>query len=240
MADEGTRHRKKQPLSTAGGGRPLLDLRHVFQHNAWDNVQWGEEQVREAEEKLKKNSVTQLSEEQASKYEEEASDYWNAFYGAHENKFFKDRHWLFTECPELIASGEEPLQEPNVAPHEGPDIESNQALKQEKELHSSDEDCPGMSAAMRILEVGCGTGSTVFPLLEANKNRSCRFFVYCCDFSAKAIELVRSHADYDPARCHAFLHDVSVDADATLPFPEASLDMILLIFVLSAISPDRQ
>lgn len=35
MADEGTRHRKKQPLSTAGGGRPLLDLRHVFQHNAW-------------------------------------------------------------------------------------------------------------------------------------------------------------------------------------------------------------
>lgn len=95
---------------------------------------------------------------------------------------------------------------------------------------------PGSSATYRILEVGCGVGNTVFPILQTNNNPN--LFVYCCDFSATAIELLKTNSAYDPSRCFAFVHDLC-DEDQSYPVPEDSLDVIVLIFVLSAIVPDK-
>ena len=171
--------------------------------------------MREAEAKLKLNSSSFMEEEAALKYEKEASQFWDRFYSTHENKFFKDRHWLFTELPEL--SEEQQTENPS-----------------EKEINTAGFPC--QAAGFRILEVGCGTGSTVFPLLEANTLK--KSFFYCCDFSPKAVELVKNNPEYDPSKCHAFICDLSED-NIKFPFPENSLDVILVIFVLSAISPEK-
>ncbi len=59
-----------------------------------------------------------------------------------------------------------------------------------------------------LLEVGCGTGNTVFPLLAANAD----MFVHCCDFAASAVELVKSNVEFSEARCHAFQADITQEA----------------------------
>lgn len=40
---------------------------------------------------------------------------------------------------------------------------------------------------LTILEVGCGVGNLVYPLLEVQPNLK----IYCCDFSPRAIDFVK-------------------------------------------------
>ena len=64
--------------------------------------------------------------------------------------------------------------------------------------------------------------------------------VYCCDLSSTAVELVRAHAEYPRGRCHSWVCDVTRNEDwEDAPFPPDSLDIITLIFVLSAVSPAK-
>lgn len=49
---------------------------------------------------------------------------------------------------------------------------------------------------------------------------------------------MQSNPNYDESVCHAFVHDICDDT-ASLPFPPRSLDVILAVFVLSAIHPSR-
>lgn len=48
----------------------------------------------------------------------------------------------------------------------------------------------------------------------------------------------QTNPEYDPERCFAFVHDLS-DEEATYPVPDGTLDVIVLIFVLSALHPDK-
>uniref|UniRef100_A0A0N5AJJ3 SAM_MT_RSMB_NOP domain-containing protein n=1 Tax=Syphacia muris TaxID=451379 RepID=A0A0N5AJJ3_9BILA len=94
-----------------------------------------------------------------------------------------------------------------------------------------------LSKPLQVLEVGCGAGNTVFPLLTDPK--SAQVFVHCCDYSSKAIEIVKQNPNYDENRCHAFVWDVTGDVSAAAVPPE-SLDIISCIYVLSAIPPELQ
>ncbi|XP_029461621.1 methyltransferase-like protein 8 isoform X1 [Rhinatrema bivittatum] len=94
---------------------------------------------------------------------------------------------------------------------------------------------PGSDATFRIFEVGCGAGNSVFPILKAIKTNP-GVFLYCCDFAPYAVELL--HLADSASPCYVFLHDVCDDA-SLYPFPDESLDVILLVFVLSSIHPDR-
>ncbi|NXA84688.1 METL2 protein, partial [Thryothorus ludovicianus] len=66
-----------------------------------DNVEWSEEQEDSARSKVQENSSQLLPRDKQEEYEVNAKKYWDDFYKIHENGFFKDRHWLFTEFPEL-------------------------------------------------------------------------------------------------------------------------------------------
>ncbi|NWW12358.1 METL2 protein, partial [Oreocharis arfaki] len=66
-----------------------------------DNVEWSEEQEASARSKVQENSSQLLPQDKQEEYEVNAKKYWDDFYKIHENGFFKDRHWLFTEFPEL-------------------------------------------------------------------------------------------------------------------------------------------
>lgn len=85
-----------------------------------------------------------------------------------------------------------------------------------------------------LLEVGCGVGNFIFPLLEENTP----FFVYACDFSPRAVDFVRSHPLYDESRVKAFQCDLTRDT-LTDRVPECSVDVVTMVFVLSAICPGK-
>ncbi|XP_067825208.1 tRNA N(3)-methylcytidine methyltransferase METTL2 [Heptranchias perlo] len=284
------------PLRAQFGSRYLTDPSRVFQHNAWDNVEWSEEQEDAARKKVEENCAQLVSSEKRAEYENKANNYWNDFYKIHENGFFKDRHWLFTEFPELVPnrksflldkstppaassnhhSNTEPgicldrnivngsplpqicAEEPAVCIQEQNNLLVDAASLQDcqrmdrlvnlssgstSQIHTklsdtelSDTGYTGSSATFRILEVGCGVGNTVFPILQTNNDPG--LFVYCCDFSNTAVELVEMNSSYDQSRCLAFVHDLC-DPQANYPMPDESLDIIILIFVLSAIHPDK-
>ncbi|CAG0901831.1 unnamed protein product [Cyprideis torosa] len=212
MEMEASEERKRPQF----GNRLLRDEKEIFKHNAWDDVSWTDEQLADAEKKIEANSEVRFSSQELNEFESSAASFWNSFYETHQTRFFKDRHWLFTEFPELCVT-------------EGTPEESGTQPKR-----TSSEEFPGASYQARILEVGCGAGNSIFPILESARG----LFVYGCDFSEVALKLVESHPDFNPDRCRVFQSDVSSD-ELNFPFPEKSLDAILLVFVLSAIHPDK-
>lgn len=82
-----------------------------------------------------------------------------------------------------------------------------------------------------LLEIGCGVGNFVYPLLSEDRSS---FFIYACDFSPRAVELVKSNPSYDENYIKAFVCDITTE---DLLKEVNNIDIITLIFVLSAIHP---
>lgn len=117
------------------------------------------------------------------KYERDAKKYWDIFYKRHQDKFFKDRHYLDKEWGHYFS---------------------------------------GMGRKV-ILEVGCGAGNALFPLVATYPE----VFVHACDFSSRAIDLVKMHKDFTETRINAFVCDLTVD-DLSLQISPSSVDIVTM------------
>lgn len=146
----------------------------------------------------------------AIQLEQQAQRHWDLFYKRNETRFFKDRRWTTREFEELLFDDGVELQQ-----------QEQSSAKQR-----------------RLLEIGCGVGNLIFPLVEAPGARDAYFF-YACDFSPRAIEFVRQNPLYEPSHMLAFQCDIT-DASAVFQHIDAgTLDICTLVFVLSAIHPER-
>ncbi|XP_077293049.1 methyltransferase-like protein isoform X1 [Arctopsyche grandis] len=224
------------------GGRELpagATAKTLFSYNAWDNVQWNTEQEELARLRVSSNSNITFSKEEISNFEDSANIFWDEFYNIHNNRFFKDRHWLFTEFPELAPDYTEAPQ--RVYPNDLSADNKEDALISLRKMEALNLiENPSVKVIKNekrtIFEIGCGVGNTVYPILEYSKDP--RLFIYCCDFSSTAISILKENKAYDQDRCHAFVLDATAD-DWNLPFDEESVDILILIFVLSAINPTK-
>lgn len=64
-------------------------------------------------------------------------------------------------------------------------------------------------------------GNFVFPALAENPN----LFIFACDFSKRAVDMVKENEQYDESRCKAFVCDLTND-DLTENIEPESLDLV--------------
>ncbi|GLT25602.1 hypothetical protein SLA2020_007230 [Shorea laevis] len=159
--------------------------------NVEDNV---EQQKPPQKLQIYSNSNSGVSSFWREKYEREAKKYWDVFYKRHQDRFFKDRHYLDKEWGSYFSG----------------------------------------SGTKVLLEVGCGAGNTIFPLIATYPN----VFVHACDFSPRAVDLVKTHKDFTETRVSVFVCDLTMD-DLSKQVPPTSVDIVTMIFVLSAVSPEK-
>lgn len=94
------------------------------------------------------------------------------------------------------------------------------------------------STHFNIFEIGCGVGNTIFPILKYNTDEN--LHVFGCDFSSRAVNILRLNEEFDANRCQVFVLDVTKeDWQDSVPFDKNSMDIIVMIFVLSAIKPEK-
>lgn len=79
-------------------------------------------------------------------------------------------------------------------------------------------------------------GNTILPILKYSTEAGLK--VFGSDFSSKAIEILKNHEEFDSERSQVFVLDVTQE-EWDIPLAENSADIIVSIFVLSAIEPRK-
>ncbi|KAF2405489.1 methyltransferase [Trichodelitschia bisporula] len=194
------------------GSRVLEEGHDIFEFNAWDHVETDDAYKEFAETQYAMQRETPVSEFDKKRFNDQPEKWWNKFYANNAANFFKNRKWLAHEFPVLVS-----LTKP---------------------------DAP----ATVILEVGAGAGNTAFPILALNQNPHLR--IHACDFSKKAVELIRNNEAYNnPAavgHIEASVWDIASPPDPVSSVPclpegvaPGSVDIVMLIFIFSALAPSQ-
>ncbi|MQL94432.1 hypothetical protein Taro_027087 [Colocasia esculenta] len=138
------------------------------------------------------------------RYANNPGKYWDQFYRRHDNKFFKDRHYLEKDWGRYfyVGNDKDAFGEPKVV------LEVGDLM------------------TLGIVLVGCGAGNTLFPLLDAFPE----VFVHACDISPHAVSLIKSNGAFRHERVNAFVCDVTLD-DLCKKVDQSSVDIITLVMV---------
>ncbi|XP_071860658.1 tRNA N(3)-cytidine methyltransferase METTL6 isoform X1 [Bombus fervidus] len=83
-----------------------------------------------------------------------------------------------------------------------------------------------------LLEVGCGVGNFIYPLIEDGLKFK---MIFACDLSPRAVELTKKHKLYNPKNIKIFQTDITTEN--CFCEVDYSVNIVTLIFVLSAINP---
>jgi len=198
--------------------------------NTFDKIQLSEASLKS----LEKQNSRLVSEFKANKLELEAKKNWDLFYKRNEVNFFKDRHWTTREFQELIDTVGE-TGEARVAGEVGVAVTGVTGVPGVPGVPGVAGVTGGVGGKKRVLlEVGCGVGNFVFPLLEECPD----LFIYCCDFSPRGVRFVQDNPKYSEDSVKAFECDITTET-LLEELGEESVDIISMVFVLSAIHPDK-
>lgn len=85
--------------------RKLVNEDDLFTQNAWDDAEWTSEMLDRAEKRIEQQKFESTNHigPKVEQIEREVGEKWNDFYRVHGDKFFKDRQWIFSEFPEILA-----------------------------------------------------------------------------------------------------------------------------------------
>ncbi|TFL02264.1 S-adenosyl-L-methionine-dependent methyltransferase [Pterulicium gracile] len=122
---------------------------------------------------------------------------------------------------------------------------SNEAnfFKDRKWLHN---EFPELVAAAQsdagqktIVELGCGAGNSIFPVLTSNQNPDLRLHAF--DYASHAVKLVQRNPLYTSPPLGTINSAVWDLSSSSLPpgIEPGSVDLVVMVFVLSALHPDE-
>ena len=97
--------------------------------------------------------------------------------------------------------------------------------------------CQVDSGEAVICDIGCAVGNTVFPVLRQNANPRLR--IHALDFSSEAIRVLKENKDYDETIVDARVWDMANSAGPPSHIIPGSVDIAILIFAFSALSPQQ-
>ncbi|KAL6933345.1 hypothetical protein ACO0R3_002449 [Hanseniaspora guilliermondii] len=91
---------------------------------------------------------------------------------------------------------------------------------------------------VKVLEVGCGVGNTFNCILKDNKNPDLK--IHASDYSYTAIDLIKQSEFYKEEHEKGTVDAARWDiTDSNLPVEEGTVDIIIMIFVFSALEPEQ-